>query len=308
MLHREVVAQGFTGGYGIVRGFVEQQRARPDLRAIPKPLSTRQVTGWICRHPDNLTDRLTTILDTCPELRTAAELVRSVAAIMTQRQGHRLSEWLARAKQADLPVSWPSRRCYQVDSKSVGDPVESGSLVERVCLAAFLRRQQLQPAASGILRRATHSTDQRFANTLSTMSSINDHIVEKPMGNSPVQQARHHDEVHDANHPAAMLSDQNDPPLVDNHGLPHLLVALRHDRKYLVLRPHRRQLSQQQHHSDKVVSRRAPHQELDRHNQRSYRAPPGSDAIQELDDQSRKTGQNPEVANIEYTRSRRDPN
>jgi transposase len=58
------------GGYGIVRDFVEQHRTRPDLRAIPKPLSTRQVAGWICRHPDNLADRdttrLATILDTWP--------------------------------------------------------------------------------------------------------------------------------------------------------------------------------------------------------------------------------------------------
>ncbi|MEV6595576.1 transposase [Actinoplanes sp. NPDC051346] len=53
VLHREVVAQGFTGGYGIVRNFVEQHRTRPDLRTMPKSLSTRQVTGWICRHPDN---------------------------------------------------------------------------------------------------------------------------------------------------------------------------------------------------------------------------------------------------------------
>jgi transposase len=70
-------------------------------------LSTRQVTGWICRHPDNLTERdttrLTTILDTCPELRTAAELVRSFAAMMTQRHGHRLSEWLTCAEQVDVP-------------------------------------------------------------------------------------------------------------------------------------------------------------------------------------------------------------
>lgn len=56
-LHREVVAQGFTGSYSIVSRFVEQHRARPNLGTVPKPLSTRQVTGWICRHPDNLTDR-----------------------------------------------------------------------------------------------------------------------------------------------------------------------------------------------------------------------------------------------------------
>ena len=51
VLHRKVVAQGFAGGYGIVRDFVEQHRARPDVRAVPRPLSIRQVTSWICRHP-----------------------------------------------------------------------------------------------------------------------------------------------------------------------------------------------------------------------------------------------------------------
>jgi hypothetical protein len=106
VLHRAVVTQGFTGGYGIVRDFVKQHRARPDLRTIPRPLSTRQVTGWTCRHPDNLTERdttrLTTVLGNCPELRTAAELVRFFAAIMTQRHGHRLGEWLTSAEQANL--------------------------------------------------------------------------------------------------------------------------------------------------------------------------------------------------------------
>lgn len=99
------------------------------------------------------------------------------------------------------------------------------------------------------------------------MSSINDQIVEKPMGNRSVQQARHHDEVRDADHPAAMLGDQHDPPLVDNRGLPHPLVVLRHDRNHLVLRPHRRKLCQQQHHTGRIVPRRASHQDLDRYNQ-----------------------------------------
>jgi hypothetical protein len=66
LLHREVVAQGFTGSYRIVSRFVEQHRARPDLGTVPKPLSTRQVTGWICRHPDNLTDRATNRLTRDP--------------------------------------------------------------------------------------------------------------------------------------------------------------------------------------------------------------------------------------------------
>lgn len=55
----------------------------------------------------NLTNRdstrLTTLLGSCPELRAAAELVRSFAAITTQRHGQRLGKWLTSAEQADLP-------------------------------------------------------------------------------------------------------------------------------------------------------------------------------------------------------------
>jgi hypothetical protein len=75
-LHREVTARGFTGGYGIVRAFVEQHRMRPDLERVRRPPSVRQVTGWICRHPDNLVEGdsecLQAILDRCPKLTTTA--------------------------------------------------------------------------------------------------------------------------------------------------------------------------------------------------------------------------------------------
>lgn len=56
-LHREITAQGFSGSYPIVRRLVEQYRNRPDLTRVPRSPSVRQVTGWICRHPDNLIDR-----------------------------------------------------------------------------------------------------------------------------------------------------------------------------------------------------------------------------------------------------------
>lgn len=66
-----------------------------------------QVTGWICRHPDNLvqrdTEQLQEILDRCPELRTAAELVRSFADMLTHLHGERLTAWIVAAEQAALP-------------------------------------------------------------------------------------------------------------------------------------------------------------------------------------------------------------
>lgn len=105
-LHREVTAQGFTGSYGIVRAFVELHRTRPNLSVVTKPPSVREVTGWICRHPDHLveqdTGRLRAVLDRCPELAAAVELVRSFADMLTDLRGDQLSAWITAAEQAAL--------------------------------------------------------------------------------------------------------------------------------------------------------------------------------------------------------------
>lgn len=161
VLHRELVAQGFTGGYGIVRNFVEQHRTRPDLRTTPKPLSTRQVTGWICRHPDNLTDRdtkrLTAILTNCPELKTASELVRSFAAIMTQRHGHQLGEWRGCAEQADLPGinRFVNGVNADLDAVTAGLslPFSSGPVEGNVNRIKMLKRQMYGRAGFDLLRK-----------------------------------------------------------------------------------------------------------------------------------------------------------
>jgi hypothetical protein len=104
LLYREITAQGFNGSYAIVRKFVEQYRSRPDLTSVPRPPSVRQVTGWICRHPDNLVSRdagqLGKILSRCPELVSAVELVRSFAEMMTHLHGDRLAVWTTAAVQA----------------------------------------------------------------------------------------------------------------------------------------------------------------------------------------------------------------
>jgi transposase len=154
-------SERFTGGYGIVRDFVEQHRARSDLRATPKPLSTRQVVGWICRHPDNLTDRdstrLSAVLDTCPELRTAAELVRSFAAIMTQRHGHRLDKWLTAAEQANLPGISRFVNGVTCDLAAVTAglslPFSSGPVEGNVNRIKMLKRQMYGRAGFDLLRK-----------------------------------------------------------------------------------------------------------------------------------------------------------
>jgi transposase len=161
LLHREVTALGFTGGYGIVRAFIEQHRNQPDLRTMPRPLSPRRVTGWICRHPDNVTEhdtsRLHAVLDRCPELRTAAELVRSFGEMMTRKHGHRLPDWISTADQADLPGINRFINGVKSDLAAVTAglslPFSSGPVEGNVNRIKMLKRQMYGRANFDLLRK-----------------------------------------------------------------------------------------------------------------------------------------------------------
>lgn len=78
---------------------------------VTKPPLVREVTGWICRHPDHLverdTDRLRALLDRCPELAAAADLVRSFADMPTNLHGDHLGNWITAVQQAALPLILP---------------------------------------------------------------------------------------------------------------------------------------------------------------------------------------------------------
>ncbi|WP_067500575.1 ISL3 family transposase [Actinoplanes sp. TFC3] len=160
-LHREITAQGFSGKYGIVRAFVEQHRTRPDLSKIAKPPSVREVTGWICRHPDHLVerdaDRLRAILQRCPELATAADLVRSFAHMLTSLHGDRLGEWIAAAQQAGLPgiTSFASGLTSDLDAVTAGLtlPHSSGPVEDNVNRIKMLKRQMYGRAGFDLLRK-----------------------------------------------------------------------------------------------------------------------------------------------------------
>ena len=105
-LFKEITALGYDGSYPVVRDYLTRHRpAREPLP--PAPPTVRDVTGWITRRPDTLTEderpRLQAILDRCPELRAASDQVRSFAAMLTQLTGQNLPQWINDARAAGLP-------------------------------------------------------------------------------------------------------------------------------------------------------------------------------------------------------------
>ncbi len=160
-LQREIRAQGFAGSYAILRKFVEQYRGKPDLTSPRRPPSVRQVAGWICRRPDDLADRdteqLQAILERCPELRAAAELVRSFADMLTHLRGQQLTAWIAAAEAAALPgiTKFATGLTADLDAVTAGLtlPFSSGPVEGNVNRIKMLKRQMYGRAGFDLLRK-----------------------------------------------------------------------------------------------------------------------------------------------------------
>jgi transposase len=90
------------------------------------------------------------IVSNCPELRAAGEWVRSFAAIMTQRHGRGLDEWLTRANRADLPGinRFVNGVTADLDAVAAGLrlPFSSGPVEGNVNRIKMLRRQMYGPS------------------------------------------------------------------------------------------------------------------------------------------------------------------
>jgi hypothetical protein len=111
-LFNEIKALGYDGSYSVVRNYLD--KGRPERAPLGgAPPTVRDVTNWLCRRPDTLTEdeqpRLKAILDRCPELRAASAQVRAFATMITDLTGQDLAQWMAAARQAGLPAPAPSK-------------------------------------------------------------------------------------------------------------------------------------------------------------------------------------------------------
>ncbi|MFE9068492.1 ISL3 family transposase [Streptomyces violaceusniger] len=161
-LFEEIKAAGFSGGYSVVRDYLQPLRAGAEpADQARRPPSVRDVTGWITRHPDSLTQdetlRLKDILARCPELDATAEHVRAFAEMMNERAGHKLAAWIDSVKAGNLPelVSFVNGIGCDLRAVEAGLtlPFSSGAVEGQVNRIKMLKRQMFGRAGLALLRK-----------------------------------------------------------------------------------------------------------------------------------------------------------
>ena len=159
-MFREISALGYDGSYSTVRDYLDQHR--PAAEPLPPPPPTvREVTGWLTRHPDSLTEdqrlQLKALLGRCPELQTGSDQVRAFAAMLTQLTGQHLPQWIGNAKAADLPGLASFARGLEQDLDAVTQGLtsrwNSGPVEGRVNHIKMLKRQMFGRAGLPLLRK-----------------------------------------------------------------------------------------------------------------------------------------------------------
>jgi hypothetical protein len=161
-LHREITVLGYTGSYGMVRAWLEQYRAAP-APIQPAPPTVREVTGWLTRHPDGLSEdehlQLKAILEHCPQLRAAADHVRTFGEMLTNLGGHKLPAWIAAvgADADQLPGlgSFAAGLQRDLDAVTRGLTTQwsSGPVEGRVNHIKMVKRQMFGRAGLPLLRK-----------------------------------------------------------------------------------------------------------------------------------------------------------
>lgn len=99
ILHEELQTKGYLGHYQRVKMAVAPlRRGLPLDEPRERPPSPREAARWITTHPHrrspHINEHLPRLLDHCPELRTAHDLVRRFAAMLDNRDATSLPEWL----------------------------------------------------------------------------------------------------------------------------------------------------------------------------------------------------------------------
>jgi transposase len=159
-LFLEIQALGYDGSYPVVRDYLAlNSPAREPLP--PAPPTVRDVTNWLTRRPDTLTEdekpQLQAILNRCPELQAASDQVRAFATVITELTGQGLPQWMATAREDGLPGIASFAKGLEQDLDAVTNgltmPWSSGPVEGRVNHIKMVERQMFGRAGLPLLRK-----------------------------------------------------------------------------------------------------------------------------------------------------------
>ncbi|WP_443333126.1 ISL3 family transposase [Streptomyces sp. CB02058] len=168
-LHSELQGLGYRGSYQIISHYLRPRRRRRIRVVGPAPPGLRQVTGWIMRHPDRLSEsegkQLAETLTRCPELAAAHRLVRSFAAILTTRTGQHLKDWVVSTRAEELPglhsFATGLEKDWDAVVRGLTSHWNSGPVEGRVNHIKMVKRQMFGRAKLPLLRKRVLLTAAR---------------------------------------------------------------------------------------------------------------------------------------------------
>ncbi|MFE6691763.1 ISL3 family transposase [Streptomyces sp. NPDC057743] len=160
-LFREIQQRGYRGSSRSVRRWLEPLRTAesPTPKRSEAP-TVRQVTGWLTRHPGNLTSsqqlRLKRVVTNCPELADLRRHIQGFAEMMKNLHGHLLTRWIKAAEGSELPPLCGFARNLRKDLDAVTAgltlPYSSGMVEGHVNRIKYLKRQGYGRANFDLLR------------------------------------------------------------------------------------------------------------------------------------------------------------
>lgn len=161
-LHAEIQALGYPGSYNSLCAYFRRFRqVKGRSPAHPAPPGTREVTGFITRHPDTLTDderrQLEAVLARCPHLQALSGHVRTFARILADLSAHQLPDWLTAVRRDDLPDLHAFANGIEHDTDAVTAalslPWNSGVVEGHINRIKMLKRQMFNRAGFPLLRK-----------------------------------------------------------------------------------------------------------------------------------------------------------
>lgn len=159
-LTREITERGYRGSTKTVRRYLQPLRAaHPARPAPPAAPFVRQVTVWLTRRPDRLTDdrdQLEEILARSPALSTLRRHIRGFVEIMVDRHGHDLATWMDDVETSGSTAlrSFVAGLRRDLDAVTAGLPLPHNSgPVEGHRRIKMLKRQMYGRANLDLLRK-----------------------------------------------------------------------------------------------------------------------------------------------------------